>query len=359
MMTNNDLVNIGYKNWNTVETLIDVGAELEERSRFTESRTFLNRAIELQPDSTPQAYLSLAFTHFRDVTSSAETGEEMLVNGIENTNSDLLKAWHIAFVEENDIAERMVAALSESTSLEVQFTIANSILWRGDFKGAYEHCTKYSSELFSKPIEAQTAIIYVGLMTWLSNKFPEIDLENTILPLSIEIVRSKPESFSYQNARLMIAQTLKQWEKVKDYALEALYAIPDNETLMLALAIAYERLNEGDLAIMWYNRAIGAKHSYARARVRLAKLLQTLSKGVLAENIIREIPTANPHYKMGHIETAFMLFDLDKKDDAAKIFNSAYAGLKPYEKTAVDNNPLSIELKNHNSNTIIISTKQG
>lgn len=357
MMTNSDLVNTGYKNWNSVETLIEVGAELEERSRFSDSRIFLNRAIELKPDNTPQAYLSLAFTHFRDITSSAETGEEMLVNGIENTNSDLLKAWHIAFVEEKDIAEQMIDVLSKSTSLEVQFTIANSMLWRGDFKASFDHCMKYSPELFTKPIEAPIAVIFVGLMTWLSNKFPEIDLENNILPIANEIVRSKPDSFSYQNARLMIFQSLKQWEKVRDCALEALRSMPDNETLMLALAIAYEKLGENDLAIMWYQRAIGAKYSYARARVRLAKLLQSLSNNILAENIVREIPIANPHYKMGHIETAFMLYDLGKKDDATAIFNAAYTGLKPYEKTAVDNNPLTIQLKNHNSNTIIISTK--
>lgn len=354
MLTNSQLILNGFKDWNSSTVTTQVGSELEERTRFDEARIFLNRAIELDPENTPRAYLSLAFTHFRDITSTAETGEEQLVNGIEHTNSDLLKAWHIAFVEEDNIAKEMIEILSPSQSLEVQLTLANSMLWRGDTEAAYQYCKKHSPALSINDIDVEAAKIYVGLMTWLSGKYPEINVLTDILPLAQEVVKLLPNSFSSHNARLMIFQTLQQWENVRDCAIDSLLFMPDNETLMLALAIAYEKLSCKDEAIMWYNRAIGAKNSYVRARIRLAKLLITLSQKDLAETIIREIPVANKNYKMGQIEAAYVLFELGKTKDALELFTNAYQHLQPYEKNAVDANPNSKRIIDHNPLIITI-----
>ena len=349
-MTVSDLLLNGYKHWNDAQVLVKVGAELEERSRFQEARLFLNRAFELD-NSIPEIYLSLAFTHFRDVTSSAETGEEVLVDGIENTNSDLLKAWHIAFVEENEIANQMVKVLSESTSNIVQLTIANSLLWRGEIEKAYSIATS----LQITDWEEKSLSSYTNLMIWLFGTYKHIQLEDEIAPLITTLIHQNPKSFSHQNTRLMLFQSLQEWSKVADYAKQALLSIPDNETLMLALAIAYENLGDLDNAIQWYNRAIGAKHSFVRARLRLANLLHKQMRLQDALSCIMEISYCNPHYYMGHIQAAFFLYSHGDKKEAVSMFTKAYAQLKPYEKQMIDAKPQTNEILAFNSNVVIIS----
>lgn len=349
-MTVLDILLNGYRHWNDAHVLAKVGAELEERSRFQEARLFLNRAFELD-NSLPDIYLSLAFTHFRDVTSSAEVGEEVLVDGIENTNSDILKAWHIAFVEENDIAKQMVNVLSASTSALVQLTIANSLLWRGDTENAHT----IVSALQITHWEEKLLSAYTNLMIWLSGTYKEIQLEKEIAPLVVTLIQQNATSFSNQNTRLMLYQSLQRWDDVVLYAQEALLSIPDNETLMLALAIAYENLGQYDLAIQWYNRAIGAKYSFVRARLRLAALLEKQNKLQNALEIIMEIPQCNPQYYMGQIHAAYFLFLHGKKKEATAMFTKAYGQLKPYEKQIVDARPQTSEILAFTSNVVIIS----
>ncbi len=349
-MTVLDLIQHGYKNWNDPYTLTKLGAELEERSRFNEARLFLNRAFELD-NSLEDIYLSLAFTHFRDISSSAEVGEEILVDGIENTSSDILKAWHIAFVEEEDIARQMVNVLSHSQSVYVQLTIANSLLWRGDIHAAYE---KIMSIRTIEDNEKSLAM-YCNLMIWLSGTYKEIQLENDVVPYVERLLSYNKNCFSYQNMRIMLFQSLKKWEKVQYYCSEALKQIPDNETLMLAFAMALEQLNDYDNAAMWYSRAIGAKYSFVRARLRLAYLLEKQGKTNSAIEVIFEIFHCNPNYALGHIQAAFFLFKHHDKKNAAALFTRAYSQLKPYEKQTVDNNPMTHELAAFHYNTIIIT----
>lgn len=349
-MTVLELIQHGYKNWNDAYTLTKLGAELEERSRFSEARLFLNRAFELD-NSLEDIYLSLAFTHFRDISSSAEVGEEILVDGIENTSSEILKAWHIAFVEEEDIARQMVNVLSHSDSVYVQLTIANSLLWRGDVQAAYE---KIMSIRTIEDNEKSLAM-YCNLMIWLSGTYKDIQLEKDVAPFIERLVSYNKKCFSYQNMRIMLFQSLKKWETVQINCIEALRQIPDNETLMLALAMAFENLSDYDNAVMWYCRAIGAKDSFVRARLRLAYLLEKQGKIHIAIQVIQEICVCNPHYAMGQIQAAFFLFKHHDKKEAATLFSRAYSQLKPYEKQIVDNNPMTQELAAFHTNTIIIT----
>ena len=349
-MTVLDLIQHGYKNWNDAYTLSKLGAELEERSRFNEARLFLNRAFELD-NSLEDIYLSLAFTHFRDISSSAEVGEEILVDGIENTSSDILKAWHIAFVEEEDIARRMVNVLLLSDSVYVQLTVANSLLWRGDIQASYEKV------MGIRNIEnnEKSLAMYCNLMIWLSGTYKDIQLERDIAPFVEKLISYNKNCFSYQNMRIMLFQSLQNWKKVQLYCIEALRQIPDNETLMLALAMAYENLGDNDNAAMWYSRAIGAKYSFVRARLRLAYLLEKQGKIHFAIEVIQEIFVCNPNYAMGHIQAAFFLFKHHDKKVAATLFSRAYSQLKPYEKQSIDNNPMTHELAAFHTNTVIIT----
>ena len=108
---------------------------------------------------------------------------------------------------------------------------------------------------------------------------------------------------------------------------------------MLALAGAFEKLGADEHAIMWYNRAIGAKPSFARARVQLGRLYERTGRHDMAESVFRELPAANPAYHMGKISLACYLHRAGNSAEAREVFAGAYDRLKPYEKGALMSNP--------------------
>ena len=73
-----DLLHKGYTSWNQPETLVEVGMELESRSRLSEAQLFLKRAIELDPKNFPQAYVILAYSFMRE--NKPEDGEIAFTN---------------------------------------------------------------------------------------------------------------------------------------------------------------------------------------------------------------------------------------------------------------------------------------
>ena len=337
MKTILDLIHDGYSHWNEPERLAVIGAELESRTRLPQARIFLERSIELAPDNA-EPYTSLAFACFRDSVNLSEDGEKAFVDGIENTNSDVLKAWYAAFQEDDSIATLLIEDVRQSEDISVQFTLAGSLLWRG--------LTDESYAVFQKAIarmpEGATPKgldSYCSSMCWMSSQKPEVNIERDILPHVKNLIRSSPESYSYRALELQVYQVLKNWEKVKEVALGILRDFPDEETTMLALGIACEKLEEYDHAIIWFNRAIGAKSSFVRARINLAKIYEKQEKIEIAEEIMREIPTANPSYNFGKINLSVFLYRIGKHDDAVGIFRPAYNKLRPWEKTSVGNSP--------------------
>jgi hypothetical protein len=99
-MTIQDLLKKADSHWDDADALIDIGTELESRTRLPEARRILERALGLAPKDFPEAYATLAFTHFRDNASTAEKGEMALIQGLEITDSDYLKAWYVAFIDD-------------------------------------------------------------------------------------------------------------------------------------------------------------------------------------------------------------------------------------------------------------------
>lgn len=331
------LIHDGYSHWNEPERLAQIGAELESRTRLHEARTFLERAITLAPEN-PEPYTSLAFAYFRDSVNHAEAGEKTLVDGIEATNSDILKAWYAAFQEDDSIATLLIEEVRPSDDISVQLTLAGSYLWRGLTDESYDLFRK-TITLIPEGATPKGLDSYCSSMCWMSSQKPDINLERDVLPHVKNLIRSSPESYSNRALELQVFQVLKNWEKVKDVALGILQDFPDEETTMLALAIAYEKLEDLDHAIIWLNRAIGAKPSFVRARINVAKIYEKQEKIELAEEIMREIPIANPDYNFGRINLSVFLYRIGKHDEALSLFRPAYSKLKPWEKTAVENSP--------------------
>lgn len=337
MITINDLINDGYAHWNEPERLARIGAELESRSRLTQARVFLDRAIALDP-LNPEPYATLAFAYFRSPGNMSEQGENAMVDGIEATDSDFLKAWYVAFQEDESVATLLIEDVKNSPDLTVQFTLAGSLLWRGRNEESYN---LYQKTLALVPEGATPKGLdsYCSSMCWMAGQHPEINLEEDVLPIVKNLIRTAPDSYSNRAIELQIFQVLKNWEKVKETALSILREFPDEETTMLALAIACEKLGELDHAILWLNRAIGAKPSFARARVTLAKIYESQEKIALAEEVMREIPVAFPEYTFGNIQLAVFLYKNGKEDEATAIFRSAYGKLRPWEKSSAEQSP--------------------
>ncbi len=331
------LIRDGYSHWNEPERLVQIGTELESRTRLQEARTFLERAIELAPEN-PEPYTPLAFAYFRDSVNHAEEGEKTFVEGIEATNSDILKASYVAIQEDDSIATLLIEEVKSSDDISVQFTLAGSLLWRGLTDESYD---LYQRTITMVPVGATPKGLdsYCSSMCWMISQKPDINLERDVLPHVKNLIKSSPESYGNRALELQVFQVTKNWEKVKEVALGILRDFPDEETTMLALAIAYEKLEDLDRAIIWLNRAVGAKPSFVRARIHVAKIYEKQEKIELAEEIMREIPIANPDYNFGRINLSIFLYRIGKHDEALSLFRSAYSKLKPWEKTGVENSP--------------------
>lgn len=338
MNTIAELIDRAYVNWNTADRLGVIGSELESRSRLPMARKVLARAVELDATGHPEWYGILAFAHFRDTGNLAEEGERILVDGIEATDSGYLKAWHAAFVEEDDIAQQIIDHVRLDEEISAQFSLGHALLWRGRNDEALPILRKTVARLGSDKTPLGLSE-YCGAMNWMYAQGMDILLDSEVQPYLHRLIAAFPDVYQYHSLQIQRYQVEKDWEKVQSAAREVLLRFPDEETTMLALATACEKLGNDQDAIVWYNRAIGAKPSYVRARIQLGRLYERLGLQTLAEEQFRDIPTANPTYQIGKIAFAAYLQRTGKEDEALTVFTAAYERLKPYEKGSVEHNP--------------------
>lgn len=338
MNTIPELIDRAYVNWNTADRLGIIGTELESRSRLPMARKILARALELDPTSHPEWYATLAFAHFRDTNNLAEDGERALVDGIETTDSGYLKAWHAAFVEEDDIAQQIIDHVRLDEEISAQFALGHALLWRGRNDEALHVLRKTIARL-----QADKAPLglseYCGAMNWMHAQGMDIVLDTEVQPYIDRLLEAFPAVYQYHALHMQRYQVEKDWEKVCSIARDILQQFPDEETTMLALATAYEKLGNDQHAIVWYNRAIGAKPSYVRARIQLGRLYERVGQQALAEEQFRDIPVANPSYHVGKIALAAYLQRAGQETEALAVFTAAYDRLRPYEKGSLEHNP--------------------
>jgi tetratricopeptide (TPR) repeat protein len=336
------LIETAYTHWNDAITLGKIGTELETRSRLPEARMMLERALQLSPLQHPEWYLSLAFAHFRDVTGNySPDGERLLTDGIEETDSDYLKASYLAMFDgnQNETELRdMVEYLAALDDVSVRFALGHSLLWRGEQERALTLLREAVETLGADetPLGLDS---YCGAMNWMRGQRVAIDLHEEVQPYLARLVHAFPNVYNYRALTIQMHQTLRDYDAVRTTALETLRQFPDEETTMLALGAAAERLGNDAEAALWYNRAIGAKQTFARARVVLGKLYERTGVHVLAEQTFREIATAFPEYHAGKLEIAYFLKRSGKQSEATSLFRYAYDHLKTFEKATVEQHP--------------------
>lgn len=346
MNTIPELIERAYSQWDAPKVLGFVGTELESRSRLPFARNILTRALELDPISHPEWYLTLAFAHFRDVGNLSGDGERILIDGIETTDSDFLKAAYLSILESGETAngvDDLIEYLLDVPSVSVQLALGYSFLWRGETERALQHLREAIVSVDEQMLDGTLPPLgienYAGAMNWMRGQGMDINLTTEVLPYLRALIATYPNVYNYRSLTIQLFQTLRDYGAVKDTALETLKVFPDEETTMVALASAFEKLQDDDQAILWYNRAIGAKPSYSRARVMLGKLYERRGQPAVAEQVFREISSAFPEYHAGKLEIAYFLHRVGKKQEASSLFRFGYDRLKTFEKSAVEHHP--------------------
>ncbi len=336
--------------WEDSNRLTEIGIELEQRSRLDTASNVLQRALELNSQDE-QAWIHYSFACFRSLLSKESNGEQALTNGIEATNSNRLRTTYIAFMEDEKRAQEMIdqALLSEDPVVHIE--LAGALLWRGDSMRALELLRAHRENLLQLDKYALSG--YCGFITWIfaQNRYPDgvvaIDAENEILPYLSELKKAFPNSYRRFSVLIQYYQSQKDWEGVIKTCTEALEMLPDEETVMLAMGMAYENMKQDNMAAFWYIRATGAKPSFIRARIRLGLLYERHEDYTMAELVFSEIISALPHYNYGALHVAAFLYRRGKTDEAIRLFKEKYDSLKPYEKNSVDNDNMFQALLQH------------
>lgn len=333
--------------WNNAARLTEIGIELEQRSRLDIAGSVLTRALELD-SSIDQAWIHLSFARFRALTSKETEGEMALTDGIEATNSNRIRTTYIAFMEDEKRAQEMIdsALVSEDPILHIE--LAGALLWRGDSMRALALLRSHQQHVLSLDKYALSA--YCGFMNWIfaQNAYPDgsepIQPENELLPFLDELKKAFPDSYRGYSVLIQHYQAKKEWEQVIRVCEETLSVLPDEETVMLAIGMAYENLKQDNMAAFWYIRATGAKPSFVRARIRLGLLYERHEDYAMSDLVFGEILTALPEYNYGAMHVAAYWHRRGEQQQALELFNDRYNKLKPYEKNSIDNDQFFAEL---------------
>ncbi len=336
MSTILDLVERGIRHWDDATVLTEVGAELEERSRFIQARPFLERAIELDPAGQPNAYIHLTYSWFRDSGANDEgrRGGDVLRKGLEATDSDLIRAILGGVLGPDDAAEA-VDLLTEAAERHRDvhpLSIAAIWMWRGGADHALEILgdpeEAIATALASEDADLMSDVAGVCYRLRLMEKLTvdPADLE----PLLEEMMRLAPDRFSSYSMAMMIYRGTEQWENLGRVCMRALQHMPDEETVMQNLAVANRELGDLEHAEKWFQRAIGAKPSFAGARLGLAKLYESLDRIDEAVETAREVPAANPGYALGTLQAAVIIDRHGFTEDAIALVQSTKDRLAPW-----------------------------
>jgi tetratricopeptide (TPR) repeat protein len=139
--------------------------------------------------------------------------------------------------------------------------------------------------------------------------------------------------------KLMMLSGIEDWDGVIRASDEALARFPDEETVMQFRGRALRESGDRDRAVAWFSRAIGAKPSFAGARVDLGKTYEAMERFDLAEEVFREIPVAHPTYPGGRVSLALFLSRRERWDEAETLIVEAWPGLPDWMKGGLPQNP--------------------
>ncbi len=359
-MTIQELLRKADSNWDDAEMLIQIGTELESRTRLPEARKILERALGLAPKDFPDAYATLAFTHFRDNASTAEKGEMALIQGLEITDSDILKAWYVAFIDDPPARDYFIDYLSNHRDPRLRIILGHALLWQGMHDESALVLSEARKALGPDILEIlpKELTVYCSSLVWLKGAKPEIDILQQVIPILHALQDRYPDVYMNHATEITAWQVLKDWQQVIDACKKTLVKFPDEETTMLAMAIAYDKIGKPHHALHYLGRAIGIKPSFARARMVSARILEAIGEKELATELMYEIPEVNPHFAVGIVQTAIWAFEHGDKQKAIDLYRRGYADLKPFEKSQFESHPIVKQIAEEQKSTILLNVLQ-
>ena len=359
-MTIQDLLKKADSHWDDAQALIDIGTELESRTRLPEARRILERALGLAPKDFPEAYATLAFTHFRDNASTAEKGEIALIQGLEITDSDILKAWYVAFIDDPPARDYFIEYLGNHADPRLRIILGHALLWQGmhDESATILNDARASigpdiMELLPKELS-----VYCSSLIWLKGAKPQITIEESVIPILHALQERHPKVYVNFATEINGWQVLKDWNAVIETCKKTLALFPDEETTMLAMGIAYDKLSKPHHALHMLAKAIGIKPSFTRARMVSGRILESLGEVELAKELMYQIPEANPQYAAGIVQTAIWAFEHGDKQIALEFYRRGYADLKPFEKAQFASHPVVKQIAEEQKSTILLNVLQ-
>ncbi len=322
----------GIDNWDNPAVLTEVASFFDNGCRLDWSRRFAERAVELEP-RTIEAYLTYAFASLRDNAMPAETGPYFLTKGYELTSSVVLRAWRAAVSDDETEFEAAIQAASADPSFEAQAAVANAYSWKGKLNEAYAILQDFPQK-YEHGDQAEWGA-YCGLLLYLASAGKDIDTEQLVLPHIIRMIAARPDDISYRGLLIRFHAGRKDYSAAIEAARETLAHFPDDESTMYSLAGMYDKSGDIDRAMLWCARAVGAKYSYITARCKLASYYEQRGLNAVADELMREIPFANPDYHFGTMRLALYMQRTQRHEEALKWFKEAEPHLRPWERQSL------------------------
>jgi len=179
-----------------------------------------------------------------------------------------------------------------------------------------------------------------------------------VIPILLALQERYPDVYMNHASEITAWQVLKNWNNVIDASKKTLAKFPDEETTMLAMALAYDKLGKPHHALHLLAKAIGIKPSFARARMVSSRILESLGELELSKELIYQIPEANPQYAVGIVHTAIWAFEHGDKQSALEFYRRGYADLKPFEKSQFESHPIVKQITEEQKSTILLNVLQ-
>lgn len=315
MQTIESLLQEAWGGWDDAATLSRVGQELQRRSRLPEARRLLERALELDP-SDRDAWANLAYACYRSLDD--EAGHAALRRGTAAIGSDALRATLATFLPEEEAAE-IREALRDTKDPAARAVLFGQRFWRGEHDVALEGMRALFQE---RPDDGMVReqLLWTLLGARRRGLVEGLDLHEDGLPLVDERLQAAPDSMEGWWMKMQLLHAEEDWPGLLEATGKALEHAPDEETVMLFRARAFREAGDEERAETWFQRAIGAKPSFAGARVELGKLYEEQGRLERAEEVFREIGAANPDYAMGPMSLALFLGRQGRWEEAEAVF---------------------------------------
>ena len=191
---------------------------------------------------------------------------------------------------------------------------------------------RHAVELLGTMLGGYNVETLVGLLD-------DTDIREIGVPLAERKVKVQPDRMSgyWLLAQMYLGE--KDWDGVLGVTERALGRMPDEETMMPLKGRALREKGDLERAAQHLARAIGAKPSFAGARIDLGKLFEQQGKIELAEEVFREIPVANPDYAPGPMSLALFLGRQERFEEAEKVFLATWPSVPPWFRGSLKQNP--------------------